>query len=67
MIAESSEKPSHGEIDPQTGEPISRVLIFDNSELISLAKKGRFSTLLRHPMLTKALNDPLVKKALGID
>jgi hypothetical protein len=67
MIAESSEKPSHSAIDPQTGKPISRVLIVDNPELISLAKKGRFSTLLRHPMLTKALNDPLVKKALGID
>jgi hypothetical protein len=40
--------------------------IVDNPELVSLAKKGRFSTLLRHPLLTEAINDPIVKKALSI-
>ncbi len=40
--------------------------ILDNPELKSLAEKGRFSTLLRHPLLTEAINDPIVMKALGI-
>jgi hypothetical protein len=65
MIASSSEKPSQPEIDPETGQPIPRAVIVDNPELISLAKKGRFSTLLRHPLLSEALEDPLVKKALS--
>lgn len=66
MIAGSSEKSSQPKIDPKTGQPIPRVVVVDNPELVSLAKKGRFSTLLRHPLLTKAINDPMVKKALGI-
>jgi hypothetical protein len=40
--------------------------ILENPELISLAEKGRFSTLLRHPLLTEAINDPTVMKILGI-
>jgi hypothetical protein len=66
MIADSSKDSVQPEIDPKTGEPIPRVLIVDHPELISLAKKGRFSTLLRHPLLSDAINDPAVKKALGI-
>lgn len=67
MIASSPETPPQPEIDPATGQPIPRAIIVDDPELISLAKKGRFSTLLRHPLLSEALEDPLVKKALGID
>jgi len=40
--------------------------VIDNPELLSLAKKGRFSTLLRHPLLIQAINDPAIKKALGV-
>lgn len=66
MIVGESENPSAPRIDPKTGEAVPRAAIVDNPELVSLAKKGRFSTLLRHPLLTEAINDPVVKKALGI-
>jgi hypothetical protein len=66
IIAGNSGKSSPPEIDPKTGQPIPHTKIVDNPELVSLAKKGRFSTLLRHPLLTEAINDPMVKKALGI-
>jgi len=62
LIIGNSEKSSTPEDDPS----IPRAEIVDNPELVSLAKKGRFSTLLRHPLLTEAINDPTVKKALGI-
>jgi hypothetical protein len=66
MIASHTENPSTSGVDPNIGQSIPRAEIVDNPELVSLAKKGRFSTLLRHPLLTEAINDPLVKKALGI-
>lgn len=66
MIASNTKGASSPETDPATGQPIPRVEIVKNPELVSLAEKGRFSTLLRHPLLTEAINDPLVKKALGI-
>jgi hypothetical protein len=65
-IASASVNPSQGAINPITGDPVPRATIADNPELLSLAKKGRFSTLLRHPLLTEAINDPVVKNALGI-
>lgn len=65
-IASASENPSKAKTDPKTGDPVPRASVVENPELLSLAKKGRFSTLLRHPLLTEAINDPTVKKALGI-
>lgn len=62
LIVGSSENTSTPDDDPSA----PRAEIVDNPELVSLAKKGRFSTLLRHPLLTEAINDPMVKKALGI-
>jgi hypothetical protein len=67
MIADRSENPSHGKMDPQPDKTAPYVLVINNPELIALAKKGRFSTLLHHPLLSEALKDPLVKKLLGID
>lgn len=64
MIAENSRKPLSTETEATTDQ--EQAAILKDPELISLAKKGRFSTLLRHPLLTKAINDPLVKMALGI-
>lgn len=60
--AKSTRKPV---IDPATGKPIPRAVIVADPELQSLAKSGDFSALLRHPLLTKALNDPKVQKALS--
>lgn len=66
LIVGRSENPDGKETDPKTGQTGPSIPIVDNPELVSLAKKGRFSTLLRHPLLTEAINDPMVKKALGI-
>lgn len=64
LIAAQSEKPHQPVIDPQTGKPIPRAIIVDDPELQKLARNGDFGALLRHPMLTKALNDPKVQKLL---
>lgn len=64
LIAAQSEAPLEPAIDPQTGKPIPRAIIVDDPELQNLAREGKFGTLLRHPLLTKALADPKVKKLL---
>ncbi len=54
-------------IDPATGQPVPRAIIVDDPQLQNLARDGKFGTLLRHPLLTKALEDPQVRKLLGIE
>jgi len=66
MIAANTDKPLEPVIDPDTGKPIPRAIIVDSPELESLAREGRFSTLLRHPLLTKLLADPEVRENLGL-
>ncbi len=64
LIAAQSESPLVPVINPQTGKPIPRAIIVDDPELQNLAREGKFSTLLRHPQLTKALADPKIQKLL---
>lgn len=64
IIAAQSESPLQPVIDPKTGQPIPRAIIVDDPELQNLAREGKFGTLLRHPLLTKALNDPQLKAML---
>jgi len=52
------------EIDPTTGKPIPRAIIVEDPALQTLAREGNFSTLLRHPLLTKALADPKIQQRL---
>lgn len=66
MIASDSPHNSVPMIDPETGRPYPRAIVIDDPELNQLAEEGRFSTLLRHPLLTRALEDPNVRKALGL-
>ncbi len=66
MIASSPDKALEPMIDPATGRPYPRAVIVDDPELKNLAEEGRFSTLLRHPLLSEALKDPSVRKALGL-
>lgn len=66
MIVANQEKSPEPIINPDTGRPYPRAIIIDDPELKILAKEGRFSTLLRHPALSEALNDPLIRKALGL-
>ncbi|MEO5917765.1 MAG: hypothetical protein ABIS50_26270 [Luteolibacter sp.] len=64
LIAAQSESPLVPVINPQTGKPIPRAIIVDDPDLQNLAREGKFSTLLRHPLLTKALADPKIQKLL---
>lgn len=51
-------------IDPATGRPIPRAIIVDDPDLQDLARDGSFGTLLRHPSLTRALQDPELREAI---
>jgi hypothetical protein len=52
------------DIDPVTGKRVPRAIVIEYPELHDLAKQGRFGALLRHPRLTRALEDPAVKEIL---
>lgn len=64
LIASQSESPMAPVINPETGKPIPRAIIVDDPALQKLAREGKFDTLLRHPLLTKALADPKIQKLL---
>lgn len=64
LISAQSDSPLTPVINPQTGKPFPRAIIVNDPELQNLAREGNFGTLLRHPLLTKALEDPTVKKFL---
>lgn len=64
LIAEQSQPQRHPVIDPQSGKPVPRAIIVNDPELQNLARDGHFATLLRSPLLTKALNDPNVQAIL---
>lgn len=64
LIAAQSELRLAPVINPQTGKPIPRAIIIDDPDLQNLAREGKFSTLLRHPLLTKALADPKIQQLL---
>ena len=63
-IAARSGAPTEPVMDPDTGKPIPRAIIVDDPDLQKLAREGKFGTLLRHPLLTKALDDPKVQSLL---
>jgi hypothetical protein len=64
LVTAQAESPLEPVIDPRTGKPIPRAIIVGDSELQTLARDGKFGTLLRHPLLTKTLNDPKIKTLL---
>jgi hypothetical protein len=65
IIAEQSSQAQQAPvIDPQTGKAIPRATIVNDAQLQNLARDGQFATLLRSPLLTKALNDPDVQALL---
>ncbi|MEX1048554.1 MAG: hypothetical protein WED15_03435 [Akkermansiaceae bacterium] len=64
LITAQSDTPPAPAIDPGTGRPIPRAIIVDDPELQNLAREGNFGTLLRHPLLTKALEDPKIQALL---
>ena len=64
LITAQSATPLQPIINPRSGEPIPRAIIVDEPVLQKLAREGKFDTLLRHPLLTKALADPKIQKLL---
>lgn len=64
-IASDSEEPLPVVIDPATGKPYPRAIIVEDPALRELARDGHYSALLRHPLVTEALKDPQVRKAIG--
>lgn len=64
LITAETKPPRAILIDPATGEPIPRAIIVEDPELQTLAREGKFGTLLRHPLLTRSLNDPKIQNAL---
>jgi len=64
LISAQADSPLKPIINPQTGKPIPRAVIVADPELQNLAREGNFGTLLRHPLLTKALADPKIQKLL---
>ena len=48
-------------INPETGRPYPRAIIVEDPELQGLARDGSFGTLLRHPGINKALEDPEIR------
>ena len=64
LITSQADSPHKPVINPRTGEPIPRAIIVDDPDIQNLAREGNFGTLLRHPLLTKALADPKIQKLL---
>jgi hypothetical protein len=64
FITTQSKTPLKPVINPQTGLPFPRAILVEDPELQKLARDGKFGTLLRHPLLTKALADPTIQKLL---
>jgi hypothetical protein len=65
LITARAADPHKALIDPTTGKPIPRaILITEDPELQKLARSGNFESLMRHPLLTKALADPAVQKLI---
>lgn len=53
-------------IDPTTGRPYPRAIVVEDAELQGLARDGSFGTLLRHPGLKQALDDPEVRRWIEV-
>ncbi len=64
LVTAQAGSPLEPVMDPRTGKPIPRAIVVGDPELQNLARDGKFGTLLRHPLLTKALEDPKVQALL---
>ena len=64
LIAEQASPQHVPVIDPATGQPIPKAIRVEDADLDHLANAQDYATLLRHPNLTKILNDPKLKALL---
>jgi hypothetical protein len=64
-ISSQSQQSPVSSIDPATGKPATKSGVINDPQLQILARDGKFDSLLRHPLLTKALADPNVQSLLN--
>ncbi|KAB2639209.1 MAG: hypothetical protein DVB25_06085 [Verrucomicrobia bacterium] len=64
LIAAESRPADTSVIDSKTGKPYPRAVVVADATLQGLARQKDFSGLLRHPNLTRVLDDPKVKQAI---
>ena len=64
ITARAGGDPRAPAIDPATGQPIPRAVIVDDPQLQDLARRGRFSEILRDPRLDAALADPQIRRTI---
>lgn len=64
LIADQPDSGLPPVIDPDTGRPYPRAIVVNEDDLTDLARDGRFSTLLRHPLLNKVMENPEVREML---
>jgi len=64
LIAAEAKPADSSVIDPKTGKPYPRAVVVADAALQGLARQKDFSGLLRHPNLTRALDDPKVKQSI---
>lgn len=63
LIAAQADSSLPPVIDPATGKPYPRAIVVDDPGLQGLARQKDYSSLLRHPNLTRALNAPKAEKS----
>jgi len=63
-IAVGPHAPPEPVIDPDTGNPLPRASLVDDEELRDLARRGRYSEILRDPRIDAALEDPATRRAV---
>lgn len=64
LISKQAKAPLAPVKDPLTGKFIPRAILVDDPDVQTLAQEGDFGTLLRHPLLTKALSNPSVQSVI---
>jgi hypothetical protein len=63
-IAVGPAEPPEPVIDPKTGKQVPRANLVDDPELRELARRGRYSDILRDPRIDAALDDPATRRAV---
>jgi uncharacterized membrane protein required for colicin V production len=63
-IAIGPHTPPEPVVDPDTGQPVPRAALVEDEELRELARRGRYSEILRDPRIDAALEDPATRRAV---
>lgn len=63
-IAVGPHEPPEPVLDPDTGQAVPRAALVEDEELRDLARRGRYSEILRDPRIDAALEDPATRRAV---